>query len=329
MKHSITLLSLIVAASFSVNAQVANNLHDRSVAKQRYDSFKSGSSSDPLEDIRRSYGISYSNSLANGINDDRSSIKNQILMQENERISSFIQSLSSSRDEQRRRIYQSSINEGGTVDYEAFANSYSGYLLDNQDSVRETMGGRGDFAYDIMSRTSHLLQEAGDAHSTNANIAAHNIIDIINNDTIEYANQVTEKLDAAVSQTLERVPVGAEALRLSYIFDGECGETCSFPPVVEPEPECSYDTRNYISIYESESTNGWDEWYESEGEVWRWSGTTIYEMRYEDGDRMNTYRNTRGSMNGYRIGSRVDEDSYYNYGNGYRSMEDRYYICKE
>lgn len=309
-------------------AQDSANLHNRSVAESKYGAFKEGSANDPLEDIRKGYRSSYDDALSGELLEQRMSIKNDILSQETERLDAFIDSLSDSRDEKRREIYENALNDDGTIDYDSFASSYSDYLLENRELVSETIGSRQSFANDVMDRTSESMHAVGDRHSGNANIAANNIIDIINTDAVEYRSSVTERLDNAIAQTRTRVPIGAEALELAYIFDGECGNACDFPPPPEDETTCYYDDNNYIymSEYEHSEYGTWEE--SSESIEYVLNGQTIYEYRRTSSSRgggNHVEEGETGSREGYSRGNWID-GSYNGTGYGGTSI-DYYEIC--
>ncbi len=312
MKFKILTLSLSFVISGVALAQdntnrAEINLHNKDVATSEYEAFKNGTSSDPLEDVRRGYTSSYSNELQNGVLDEKLTLQEQILASENDRLNSVMEDINLNKDNDRRSIYQNAKSEDGNFDYEAFSSSYNDYLTSSKGDVLEAIGDRNSFANDVIDRTSQVTRGVGDTHSYNASVAAQNIIEIIDADRENYANSVKDRLNEAIDNTKERVPVGVEALELAYIFDGDCGETCDFPPPIEDQdPECKYDDDNYI--YESESDHSeYGIWSENSRDIdYVYNGVRVYSYSYESTDRSGEWVTIRddesGAKDGFSIG---------------------------
>jgi len=304
------LVKTVLATSLISGFALANtnpvNLHDRNVAQGEYQAFKSGTGEDPLEKVRSGYKSSYSNDLDNGLMERKANIQGQMLNSENERLSGFVEGFSRSKKEDKRAIYEEAKKGDGTFDFESFSSSYTDYLSTNRGVAYEAIGDRREFAQDIINETASLTLQSGNAHSDNAYIAAQNVIDIINADTNAYTSRVRESLDDAINANREKVPVGAEAFELAYIFDGECGSACDVPPVVDPgDPDCLYDDDNYIVIDESDHSE-YGVWSEKdEGEQYILNGNSIYYYSRRSTDRSGEWVEDeveRGSKAGYTTG---------------------------
>ena len=310
LKLNIISCAFLVISSGNAIANDTVNLHNKNSAIADYEAFKNGGGEDPLERIRNGYRKSYSSDLEGSIREARESFKNKHLGSERERLEEFLLSQDVTKSSDRKAIYDRALDSDGNLDYEAFELSYSNYLNELKSDTGEAIGSRKAFTDELISESSSISDSVGNAHSNNAQTAAKNIISIINSDSRNYAANVKSRLDIAIEDASERVPVGEEAYELAQIFDGECGDACSFPPVIEPEDDaqedCVYDDDNYILESESDHSE-YGVWSKkSESIEYKYNGVVIYEYDRESSDQSGTWVEDEyesGSRAGFSKGS--------------------------
>lgn len=334
IKLNIITCIFLAVCTGNASANDTVNLHNKSSAIADYEAFKNGGGEDPLERIRNGYRRSYTSDLEGSVREERESFKNKHLGSERERLEEFLLSQEVTKSSDRKAIYDRALDSDGNLDYEAFELSYSNYLDELKSDTGEAIGSRKAFTDELMSGSSYISRSVGNSHSNNAHTAATNIISIINSDSRNYAASVKSRLDSAIDDATDRVPVGEEAYELAQIFDGECGEACSFPPITEPEDEgegdCVYDDDNYILESESDHSE-YGTWSKNSISIeYKYNGVVIYEYDRDSSDQSGTWvtdEYERGSRAGFSKGT---EERVYGGGGTFGSSETVFYqICPD
>jgi hypothetical protein len=311
---SLSVISILQIMPVSAIAQERVSLHNMSEAEVEYANFKSGNASDPLELIRKGYKEAYSEDLNSNVSESKLVITEEMISSENKRVNEFISSLGVTKSTSKRDIYESSLNDEGEFDHEAYAADYLGYLSSNKYATEEAIYDRDSFAIEVFEGSNGTLSEVGTSHTNNAYTASENIISLINANSANYVQSVRELLDGAVEQTRVRVPVGAETLVLAYEFDGSCGETCTFPELPipeEPVSNCVYDGNNYILITESDHSEYGTYETKTYDETYYFNGSRVYYYSEDSNNRGGSWDenvNETGSKEGYTFGKSMGFD---------------------
>jgi len=337
IKLSAIAVTMSLLGSLSASVEASDDIHNKAIAKAKYEEFKAGGGADPLELIRKEYGKKHLEDVGEKAASQKRAMLFEKISEEQDRISTFKNSHSSYKSQKKRAIYESSMRDDG-FDASAYSDGYANYLETNRGRVSETLGDRQNFSDDILQGSKEIMSSYGQQHTYNAEVAANNIIDVIRADKVSYASSVKETMEAQIAQAKDRVPVGEQAYTLAHEFNGECGDACdivSIIPDLEPEDDCRFDISNFYIMHSESSHSEFGTWEESDRSIkYVWDGKTVYSYQIrsrssgERGDNPEVSEYEEGTTSGYKKGTWSEEDSSSGYDLYGDHKEDFYEICK-